>query len=69
MGSTHVNVLIATHDMTARKAHLFGETYNIGGGNEWANIDIVRLICAQFDEVRFWSLLGHSGEVRRLIEN
>ncbi len=22
-----------------------GETYNIGGNNEWANIDIVRLVC------------------------
>lgn len=27
-----------------------GETYNIGGNNEWANIDIVRLICAILDE-------------------
>lgn len=22
-----------------------GETYNIGGNNEWTNIDIVRLLC------------------------
>jgi len=28
-----------------------GETYNIGGGNEWANIDIVRLICRTMDEL------------------
>ncbi len=27
-----------------------GETYNIGGCNEWANIDIVKLICATLDE-------------------
>ena len=27
-----------------------GETYNIGGLNEWANIDIVRLICRALDE-------------------
>jgi len=27
-----------------------GETYNIGGCNEWANIDIVRLICRALDE-------------------
>lgn len=27
-----------------------GETYNIGGNNEWANIDIVRLICSLLDE-------------------
>ena len=29
-----------------------GETYNIGGLNEWANIDIVRLICRLLDERR-----------------
>jgi dTDP-glucose 4,6-dehydratase len=29
-----------------------GETYNIGGCNEWANIDIVRVICAHLDEIR-----------------
>ncbi len=29
-----------------------GETYNIGGCNEWANIDIVRLICERLDELR-----------------
>jgi len=27
-----------------------GETYNIGGHNEWKNIDIVRLICGLVDE-------------------
>jgi dTDP-glucose 4,6-dehydratase len=26
-----------------------GETYNIGGNNEWANIDIVRLLCERLD--------------------
>ncbi|WP_285164732.1 dTDP-glucose 4,6-dehydratase [Shewanella goraebulensis] len=26
-----------------------GETYNIGGNNEWTNIDIVKLICSQID--------------------
>ncbi len=29
-----------------------GETYNIGGLNEWANIDIVRLICRALDQRR-----------------
>jgi dTDP-glucose 4,6-dehydratase len=29
-----------------------GETYNIGGWNEKANIDIVRTICAMLDELR-----------------
>jgi dTDP-glucose 4,6-dehydratase len=27
-----------------------GETYNVGGRNEWANIDIVRLLCGIIDE-------------------
>lgn len=26
-----------------------GETYNIGGLNEWKNIDLVKLLCAQMD--------------------
>ena len=29
-----------------------GETYNIGGWNEKANLDVVRTICARLDEVR-----------------
>jgi dTDP-glucose 4,6-dehydratase len=27
-----------------------GETYNIGGNNEWKNIDLVRLLCRLMDE-------------------
>lgn len=27
-----------------------GETYNIGGFNEWKNIDLVKLLCEQMDE-------------------
>jgi dTDP-glucose 4,6-dehydratase len=27
-----------------------GETYNIGGNNEWKNIDLVHLLCKQMDE-------------------
>lgn len=27
-----------------------GETYNIGGGNEWSNIDIVRYVCKELDQ-------------------
>ena len=27
-----------------------GETYNIGGNNEWKNIDLVRLLCKVIDE-------------------
>ncbi|MDO6709106.1 dTDP-glucose 4,6-dehydratase [Aliiglaciecola sp. 2_MG-2023] len=28
-----------------------GENYNIGGHNEWANIDIVKLVCAKMNEL------------------
>lgn len=28
-----------------------GENYNIGGNNEWANIDIVKLLCRQLNRV------------------
>jgi len=31
---------------------VLGETYNIGGCNEWTNIDIVRIICERLDELR-----------------
>ncbi|MBC7495021.1 MAG: GDP-mannose 4,6-dehydratase, partial [Flavobacterium sp.] len=27
-----------------------GETYNIGGHNEWTNIDLVKVICKQMNE-------------------
>jgi len=27
-----------------------GETYNIGGHNEWRNIDLIQLLCKQMDE-------------------
>jgi len=40
-----------------------GETYNIGGHNEWANLHIVQLICDTIDE--FAPHLG--GDSRRLI--
>ena len=39
------------------------ETYNVGGFNEWKNIDLVKLLCAQMD-----SKLGRSvGESAKLI--
>lgn len=42
-----------------------GESYLFGGQNEWANIDLVRLVCAAVDE-----LLGHEpGTCERLIEH
>ena len=39
------------------------ETYNIGGFNEWKNIDLVRLLCAQMDE----KLGREKGESEKLI--
>ena len=33
-------------DLIIRKGRV-GEVYNIGGHNDWANIDIVTLICRQ----------------------
>lgn len=38
-------------DAVLRSGNL-GETYNIGGINEWANIDICRLICDLMDKQR-----------------
>jgi dTDP-glucose 4,6-dehydratase len=40
-----------------------GETYNIGGFNEWKNIDIVRLLCRKMDE----KLGRESGSSEKLI--
>ncbi len=36
-------------DMVFHKG-VTGETYNIGGFNEWKNIDLVKLLCTQMDE-------------------
>jgi dTDP-glucose 4,6-dehydratase len=36
-------------DMVFHKG-VTGETYNIGGFNEWKNIDLVKLLCNQMDE-------------------
>jgi dTDP-glucose 4,6-dehydratase len=38
-------------DAVIRKGEL-GEVYNIGGNNEWANIDIVNLVCKLMDEIK-----------------
>ena len=40
-----------------------GETYNIGGFNEWKNIDLVKLLCQQMDE----KLGREKGESEQLI--
>ena len=48
---------------TVLKKGLPGQIYNIGGNNEWKNIDIVHLVCDLMDE-----RLGRAkGESRRLI--
>jgi dTDP-glucose 4,6-dehydratase len=40
-----------------------GETYNIGGFNEWKNIDLVKLLCQQMDD----KLGREKGESQKLI--
>jgi dTDP-glucose 4,6-dehydratase len=40
-----------------------GETYNIGGNNEWKNIDLVKLLCRLMDE----TLGREPGESEKLI--
>ena len=40
-----------------------GETYNIGGFNEWTNIDLIRVMCLKMDE----KLGRPSGESEKLI--
>ena len=40
-----------------------GETYNIGGHNEWSNIDLIKLLCRIMDE----KLGRPSGESEKLI--
>jgi len=36
-------------DLIIKKGR-YGETYNIGGNNEWANIDVVKLLCRLVDD-------------------
>ena len=45
-----------------------GETYNVGGGNEWPNIRIVELICDLIDEFRP-DLGGASRELIAFVED
>ena len=39
----------AAIDLLFHKGRI-GETYNIGGFNEWKNIDLVRLLCTKMDQ-------------------
>jgi len=45
-----------------------GETYNIGGFNEWQNIDVIRLICRLLDE-RLHQEAGASEQLIRFIKD
>ena len=45
-----------------------GETYNIGGFNEWRNIDLVKLLCAQMDE-KLGREKGHSEKLITYIKD
>lgn len=44
------------------------ETYNIGGFNEWKNIDLVRLLCAQMDE-KLGRKKGHSEKLITFVKD
>ena len=54
-------------DLIYHKGRL-GETYNIGGGNEWKNIDLVRTLCRLMDD-RMGRLLGSSEELIRFVKD
>ena len=47
---------------------LNGETYNIGGFNEWKNIDLVKLLCEQMDQ-KLGNLPGTSDQLITFIED
>jgi dTDP-glucose 4,6-dehydratase len=54
-------------DMVFHKG-LTGETYNIGGFNEWKNIDLVQLLCSQMDE-KLGKLAGTSEKLITYIKD
>jgi len=45
-----------------------GETYNIGGFNEWKNIDLVKLLCKQMDD-KLGREIGHSEKLITYIKD
>jgi dTDP-glucose 4,6-dehydratase len=47
---------------------VIGETYNIGGFNEWKNIDLVKLLCQQMDE-KLGKLAGTSEQLITYIKD
>ncbi len=46
-----------------------GETYNIGGDNEWSNIDLVKKICEITDELLGRKPAGKSKELIRFVQD
>lgn len=47
----HVDDHVRALDIIAARGRP-GETYNVGGRNEWRNIDVVRAICTILDDLR-----------------
>lgn len=45
-----------------------GETYNIGGGNEWKNIDLAKLLCQMMD-VKLGRQEGHSEQLITFVKD
>jgi len=45
-----------------------GETYNIGGGNEWKNIDLIRLLCEVTDQ-KLGKKPGSSAKLIRFVKD
>ena len=45
-----------------------GQTYNLGGGNEWKNIDLVKTLCKLMDD-KAGRLLGSSEELIRFVKD
>lgn len=58
----HVEDHASAIDLVFHKGQI-GETYNIGGLNEWRNIDLIKYLCDLMDE----KLGRATGESRRLI--
>ncbi|GGD98248.1 dTDP-glucose 4,6-dehydratase [Planktosalinus lacus] len=59
----HANAI----DLTFQKGKR-GETYNVGGFNEWKNIDLVKLLCDLMDE-KLNKKPGNSQKLIRFVKN
>ena len=45
-----------------------GETYNIGGHNEWTNIDLIHLLCDVMDK-KLGNQIGHSKQLIKFVKD